>query len=124
MDVLRTPDERFNDLPGYPFEPHYVHVSVADSGQLRVHYIDEGPHDGQIVMLLHGEPSWSYLYRRMVPVLVAAGLRAVAIDLVGFGVQNFVNGGGPCGGPCGAVCEKYGLCPGGGGGVGCTPLRP
>jgi haloalkane dehalogenase len=85
VDVLRTPDERFNDLPGYPFEPHYVHVSAADSGQLRVHYIDEGPHDGQIVMLLHGEPSWSYLYRRMVPVLVAAGLRAVAIDLVGFG---------------------------------------
>ena len=85
MDVLRTPDERFNDLPGYPFEPHYVHVSVADSRQLRVHYIDEGPGDGQIVLLLHGEPSWSYLYRRMVPVLVAAGLRAVAIDLVGFG---------------------------------------
>jgi haloalkane dehalogenase len=85
VDVLRTPDERFNDLPGYPFEPHYVHVSVAGSGQLRVHYIDEGPDDGQIVLLLHGEPSWSYLYRRMVPVLVAAGLRAVAIDLVGFG---------------------------------------
>lgn len=85
MDVLRTPDERFTDLADYPFEPHYVQVSLADSGPLRVHYIDEGQDDGQIVLLLHGEPSWSYLYRRVVPVLVAAGLRAVAIDLVGFG---------------------------------------
>ncbi|MGQ9409086.1 haloalkane dehalogenase [Mycolicibacterium gilvum] len=80
MDVLRTPDERFTDLPGFPFDPHYVEV-----GGLRMHYLDEGPADGDVVLLLHGEPSWSYLYRTMIPVLVDAGLRAVAIDLVGFG---------------------------------------
>lgn len=80
MDVVRTPDERFADLPGYPFAPRYV-----DVGGLRMHYLDEGPRDGETVLLLHGEPSWSYLYRTMIPVLVDAGLRAVAIDLVGFG---------------------------------------
>jgi haloalkane dehalogenase len=81
MDVLRTPDERFADLPGYPFEPHYV--ELAD--RLRVHYVDEGPAGAEVVLCLHGEPSWSYLYRRMIPVFVDAGLRAVAPDLVGFG---------------------------------------
>ena len=81
MDALRTPDDRFTDLPGYPFEPHYVEVTDG----LRVHYVDEGPRDGQVVLMLHGEPSWSYLYRKMIPVLTAAGLRAVAPDLVGFG---------------------------------------
>lgn len=80
MDVLRTPDDRFADLPGFPFAPHYVEVDG-----LRVHYLDEGPADGPVVLLLHGEPSWSYLYRWMIPVLADAGLRAVAIDLVGFG---------------------------------------
>ncbi|MGQ9350239.1 haloalkane dehalogenase [Mycolicibacterium gilvum] len=80
MDVLRTPDERFADLPDFPFVPHYVEI-----GGLRMHYLDEGPPDGDVVLLLHGEPSWSYLYRTMIPVLVDAGLRAVAIDLVGFG---------------------------------------
>lgn len=80
MDFLRTPDERFADLPDYPFAPHYVEVDG-----LRMHYLDEGPPDGAVVLLLHGEPSWSYLYRRMIPVLTQAGLRAVAIDLVGFG---------------------------------------
>jgi haloalkane dehalogenase len=82
---LRTPDDRFANLPGYAFEPHYVDVPDGDGGELRVHYIDEGPADGQVVLMLHGEPSWSYLYRKMVPVVVAAGLRAVAVDLVGFG---------------------------------------
>src|SRR3954470_6178189 len=81
MDVLRTPDDRFADLLDYPFEPHYVEI---DDG-LRVHYLDEGPADGEIVLLLHGEPSWSYLYRTMVPVLVDAGLRCIVPDLVGFG---------------------------------------
>ena len=81
MKVLRTPDERFRDLPGYPFAPHYVELSQG----LRVHAVDEGPRDGAPVLLLHGEPSWSYLYRKMVPPLAAAGLRAVAPDLVGFG---------------------------------------
>ena len=85
MDVLRTPDERFANLPDFPFEPHYVEVDSGAGTTLRMHYLDEGPPDGEVVLLLHGEPSWSYLYRKMIPVLVDAGLRAVAIDLVGFG---------------------------------------
>ena len=80
MDILRTPDERFNDLEGYPFEPHYVEVDG-----LRIHYVDEGPADAAPFLLLHGEPSWSYLYRTMIPVLTGAGHRCVAPDLVGFG---------------------------------------
>ena len=85
MNVLRTPDDRFVDLPDYPFDPHYLEVDDGEGGRLRVHYVDEGPRDGAIVLLLHGEPSWSFLYRHMIPVLVAAGLRCVAPDLVGFG---------------------------------------
>ena len=85
MRILRTPDERFADLPGYPFEPRYVEVDDGDGGALRMHFVDEGPADGEAVLLLHGEPTWSYLYRRMIPVLVDAGLRPVALDLVGFG---------------------------------------
>jgi len=84
MDVLRTPDERFDDLPGYAYSPHYVDVET-DGVRVRVHYIDEGPRDGPLVLLMHGEPSWSFLYRHMIPVLTGAGLRAVAPDLVGFG---------------------------------------
>ena len=80
MEFLRTPDARFASLPGYPFPPRYVQVDG-----LRVHHLDEGPRDAPIVLLLHGEPSWSYLYRKLVPILTAAGLRAVAPDLVGFG---------------------------------------
>jgi haloalkane dehalogenase len=82
---VRTPDERFAGLSDFPFPPHYLEVGSGDGGVLRMHYLDEGPRDGQVVLLLHGEPSWSYLYRWMIPVLVEAGLRAVAIDLVGFG---------------------------------------
>lgn len=78
MRTLRTPDSRFENLPGYPFSPHYEEVDG-----LRMHYVDEG--DGDIVLLLHGEPSWSYLYRHMIPPLVDAGFRVVAPDLVGFG---------------------------------------
>ena len=81
MDVLRTPDARFAGLPDYSFEPHYV--TLADG--VRVHHVDEGPRDAEVVLMLHGEPSWSYLYRHMVPVFAEAGLRAVAPDLVGFG---------------------------------------
>ena len=81
MKILRTPDERFASLSGYAFEPHYVEIG----GGLRVHYIDEGPPDAAPVLLLHGEPSWSYLYRKVIPGLVAAGHRCVAPDLVGFG---------------------------------------
>jgi haloalkane dehalogenase len=80
MDILRTPDERFANLPGYPFTPHYVEVDT-----LRIHYVDEGPPHAAPVLLLHGEPSWSYLYRKMIPLLTAAGHRVVAPDLVGFG---------------------------------------
>jgi haloalkane dehalogenase len=85
MDVVRTPDDRFENLPGWTFAPHYVEIDDADGGSLRVHYVDEGPADAAPVLLMHGEPSWSYLYRHMIPVLVAAGHRVVAPDLVGFG---------------------------------------
>ena len=78
--VLRTPDERFRDLPGYAFVPRYVDVDG-----LRMHYVDEGPRDGPPVLMLHGEPSWSYLYRKMIPIVAGAGCRAVVPDLVGFG---------------------------------------
>ena len=82
MNVLRTPDERFADLPDYPFGPHYVDVGAAGA-RLRMHYVDEG--SGPTVLLLHGEPTWSYLYRHTVAALTAAGLRAIVPDLVGFG---------------------------------------
>ena len=85
METLRTPDDRFADLPGYPFASHYVDIPDGDGGTLRVHHVDEGDPDAPPVLLLHGEPSWSYLYRHMIPVIVEAGLRAVAPDLVGFG---------------------------------------
>ena len=85
MDILRTPDDRFAGLPDFPYEPRYVEIDDGVGGRLRVAYLDEGPADGETVLLLHGEPSWSFLYRRMIPVLVAAGLRVVAPDLVGFG---------------------------------------
>ena len=88
MNALRTPDERFGALPDYPFAPNYLVVPSGDStgtDTLRVHYVDEGPDDGSPVLLMHGEPSWSFLYRRMIPIITAAGFRAVAPDLVGFG---------------------------------------
>jgi len=89
MEALRTPDERFADLPGFDFAPHYVEVPGERSvgaAAIRVHYLNEGPADApETVLLLHGEPSWSYLYRTMIPILVAAGHRVVAPDLVGFG---------------------------------------
>ena len=80
MELLRTPDDRFANLPGWPYAPRYVTVDG-----LRVHHIDEGPREAPVVLMLHGEPSWSYLYRKLVPGLTAAGLRAVAPDLPGFG---------------------------------------
>jgi len=85
VKVLRTPDERFADLPGCPFAPRYVEIASGDGGRLRVHFVDEGPRGADPVLLLHGEPTWSYLYRKMIPPLVVAGHRAVAPDLVGFG---------------------------------------
>ncbi len=86
MQVLRTPDECFDNLSGFVFAPHYVEIPDGDGGSLRVHYLDEGPADAAHTMLLmHGEPSWCYLYRHMIPVLSAAGYRCIAPDLVGFG---------------------------------------
>src|ERR1700733_5771275 len=85
MDVLRTPDSRFDGLPGYDFAPQYAEVSDQDDGSLRIHYLDEGADEATIVLLRHGEPAWTSLYRHMIPVLRDAGLRAVAPDLVGFG---------------------------------------
>lgn len=85
MQLLRTPDERFENLPDFPFVPNYAHVNDPDGGEVRAHYLDEGPRDAAPVVLCHGEPSWSFLYRHMVPVLVERGHRVVAPDLVGFG---------------------------------------
>ena len=83
MEILRTPDGRFENLPDYPFTPHYVTVD-----DLRIHYIDEGPRDAAVVLMLHGEPSWSFLYRHMIPIFLKAGFRAVALDLPGFGKSD------------------------------------
>ena len=82
-EILRTPDARFSNLPGYPFAPHYVTVDG-----LRIHYLDEGPPSAAPILMLHGEPSWSYLYRKVIPPLVAAGHRCIAPDLVGFGKSD------------------------------------
>ena len=80
MIILRTPDERFLNLPDCDFAVHYV-----DVGDTRMHYVDAGPADAPPVLMLHGEPGWAYLYRRMIPPIAEAGLRAIAPDLIGFG---------------------------------------
>ena len=89
MEALRTPDDRFVNLPGWPYAPHYTTIASGVSGDsttLRIAHIDEGPRDSAATVLcMHGEPSWSYLYRKMIPVFVAAGHRVVAPDLIGFG---------------------------------------
>lgn len=85
MQTLRTPDDRFADLPDFDYEPHYVEVSDQDGGSLRMAWVETGPVDGQPVLCLHGEPSWSFLYRSLMPVLAEAGLRVICPDLVGFG---------------------------------------
>ena len=85
MKFLRTPDERFENLADFPFKAHYRQVDDGRGGELRVHYLDEGPVDAPVVLLLHGQPSWSYLYRYMIPPLVSAGFRVIAPDLIGFG---------------------------------------
>jgi haloalkane dehalogenase len=85
MQVLRTPDERFAGLADWPFAPHYRDVTDADGTVLRLHYVDEGPRDGAPVLLMHGEPSWAYLYRKIIPALAAKGHRVLAPDLIGFG---------------------------------------
>jgi len=84
MKILRTPDSRFENLPDYPFKPNYV--TVGD--ELRLHYVDHGPKDGQVVIMMHGEPSWSFLYRHMISNVAAAGYRVIAPDLIGFGKSD------------------------------------
>lgn len=83
-EIIRTPESRFENLSNYPFESHYLQVEKG----LRMHYVDEGDKEGQIVLLLHGEPSWSYLYRKMIPILSQNGYRAIAPDLIGFGKSD------------------------------------
>jgi len=83
--VLRTPDVRFEALTDFPFEPHYLSIEDPKLGTLRVHYLDEGPVDGEVIVLLHGQATWSYSFRKMIPVFTAAGYRVVVPDLVGFG---------------------------------------
>ncbi|MYE12990.1 MAG: haloalkane dehalogenase [Gammaproteobacteria bacterium] len=85
MQILRTPDSRFANLAGYPFEPHYTTVRTDDGSDLRVHHVDEGPADGPLVLCMHGQPVWSYLYRKMIPLLVGEGMRVIAPDLPGYG---------------------------------------
>jgi len=85
MRALRTPDDRFENLPGWTFAPRYTEVPDGEGGTLRVHHVDEGPASANPVLCMHGEPSWAYLYRKMIPVFTGAGYRAVAPDLVGFG---------------------------------------
>ena len=84
METLRAPDERFTDLPDWPWTPRYADVGTGET-QLRMAYVDEGPAEARTILLLHGEPTWSYLYRQVIPPLLAAGLRVVAPDLIGFG---------------------------------------
>lgn len=84
-DVLRTPDACFADLPGYPFAPRYAEVEADGLPAVRMHYLDEGPVDGPVALLLHGQPTWSYLYRSVIPVLVERGIRVIVPDNIGFG---------------------------------------
>lgn len=85
MQTLRTPDARFDGLADFPYTPRYSEVADGQGGTLRIAWVQDGPETADPILLLHGEPSWSYLYRKMIPVLVAAGHRVVCPDLVGFG---------------------------------------
>ncbi|HBC16482.1 MAG TPA: haloalkane dehalogenase [Erythrobacter sp.] len=88
MQILRTPAERFAGIPDYPFAEHWFEVDLGDGLKARQHYVDEGPRDAPPVLLFHGEPSWSFLYRKMIPPLVEAGFRVLAPDLIGFGKSD------------------------------------
>lgn len=88
MELVRTPDSRFDGLADYSFKPHFADIDTGEGGTLRMHYVDEGPQDGETVLLLHGNPSWSYLYRHMIPVFVEAGYRVLAPDMFGFGKSD------------------------------------
>jgi len=85
MKIMRTPDERFENLPEFPWAPHYMTVKDDDGTDIRIHFVDEGPRDAAPILLMHGNPSWAYLYRHMIPGLLATGRRVIAVDLVGCG---------------------------------------
>jgi haloalkane dehalogenase len=85
MQTLRTPDDRFTDIPDFPYQPHYCDLDDAEGATLRVAWVEDGPEHADPVLMLHGEPSWSFLYRKMIPILAAAGHRVICPDLVGFG---------------------------------------
>jgi haloalkane dehalogenase len=86
MEILKTPSSCFDDLPGYSFEPHYINVGEAH--ELNMHYVDYGPSNGPVILMLHGEPSWSYLYRNMINEAAESGFRVIAPDLIGFGKSD------------------------------------
>ena len=88
MKILRTPDDCFKNIKDYPYQPHYTVVKTHDDCDLRIHHIDEGPKDGPILLAMHGQPVWSYLYSRMIPYLVNAGIRVIAPDLPGYGKSD------------------------------------
>jgi haloalkane dehalogenase len=88
LDYLSTPNACFSAVEDYPFAEHYINVSDQEGGSLKLHYVDEGPRDGEVVLMLHGEPSWSFLYRHMISTIVAAGYRVIAPDLIGFGKSD------------------------------------
>ena len=87
MEILRTPDECFDNLEDYPFEPNYIDIEHDDQ-TLRMHYLDENSESKEVVLLMHGEPTWSYLYRKIIPILVSNGKRVIAPDLIGFGKSD------------------------------------
>ena len=88
MKVLRTPDKYFEKIKGYPFSPIYTDIFAEDGTEIRIHHIDEGPKDGPILLAMHGQPVWSYLYSKMIPILNDAGIRVIAPDLVGYGKSD------------------------------------
>ncbi len=88
MKVLRTPDKYFTNIKGYPFDPIYTDIFADDGTEIRIHHIDEGPSDGPILLAMHGQPVWSYLYSKMIPILNDSGIRVIAPDLVGYGKSD------------------------------------
>ena len=88
MDILRTPDSCFDNIKDYSFSPNYCDINVTENQTARMHYVDENSQSDEVFLLLHGEPSWSYLYRHMIPILAKTGKRVIAPDLIGFGKSD------------------------------------
>ena len=88
MKILRTPDKSFDVITDFPYEPHYTNIKTKDGSELRIHHIDEGPKDGPILLAMHGQPVWCYLYSRMIPFLTKSGIRVIAPDLPGYGKSD------------------------------------